>query len=247
MKLKNGLLMKKGFTLAEVLITLAVVGVLASLLIPSLKGLTPDKNKVMFKKAYSTLENVISTLVSDETYYPSSETGTNTDDSTTVSKGFNFTLKDSTPSYYTSNKFCYLLTNALNTLGTVTCPAYSAYSDAYFTTSDGIVWSIDYPASGTDSAPDTQFPLSYSSYSTRIVFDVDGASTGDNCSTDSAAASYTFNGTALTRCSYYSTCTKASDRYIVGVRYDGKLQVGSGASTDTCAIGILSNPTTNTK
>ena len=43
---------KKAFTLAEVMVTLAVFGVLAALLLPAIANVRPNKNKVMFKKAY---------------------------------------------------------------------------------------------------------------------------------------------------------------------------------------------------
>ena len=40
------LLMKKAFTLSEALITLAILGVLAAILIPVLDNVRPDKDKI---------------------------------------------------------------------------------------------------------------------------------------------------------------------------------------------------------
>ena len=51
---------KKGFTLAEVLITLGIIGVVAALSIPTLVNFFQDKaNEVAFKKMYSNLSNAI--------------------------------------------------------------------------------------------------------------------------------------------------------------------------------------------
>ncbi len=49
---------KKGFTLAEVLITLAIIGVVAALTIPAVvKNYQQTQLKAQFKKAYSTVQN----------------------------------------------------------------------------------------------------------------------------------------------------------------------------------------------
>ena len=63
--------MKKfGFTLAEIVIVIACVGVLATIMLGSLDGLQPDKEKVMFKKAYQITERAVGELVNDESVYP---------------------------------------------------------------------------------------------------------------------------------------------------------------------------------
>lgn len=240
----------KGFTLAEVMVVLGILGILAAFLVPAIMQTAPNNNMVMFKKGYSILEEAISTMSNDDTNYPSDQQGTTTDTpSATVPRVFNFTDAKANG---TTNKFCYFLTDKLNTVGSMTaaCPAVDADAsiNGYFTTTDGIIWTIKYV--GNDGAPNIQFPLSSSSYDLKIIMDVNGTSKGPNCSTDSAAASYTFGsdtGTALTQCSFSATCNDVADRFIIGVRYDGKLQIGSGATTDTCAINILSNPTRNIK
>lgn len=238
---------KKGFTLAEVLVTLGVVGVLAAILTPAVFKVTPSKSKVLFRKSYNILQQSISMIINDDKTYPADQvTG-----SPATQLGFNYVYDPSnstTPTYYTNNKFCTFLTDSLNVVGTATCPAYNASTNGDFTTSDGIAWTINFPAGGSDAAPATQFPISSTNYATKIIVDVNGAANGPNCSTDSAAASYNFgsgSGTALTRCSFYSTCTDTADRYIFGIRYDGKIQVGSGGTTDVCANNILLAPTEN--
>ena len=55
--------LKKGFTLAEILIVLMVIGVIATLTVPSMmKGVQEAQYKASFKKAYNTVTNLAATL-----------------------------------------------------------------------------------------------------------------------------------------------------------------------------------------
>ena len=51
--------MKKAFTLSEALITLAIIGVMASILIPTLNNAKPDKDKITYKKALYTVQSAV--------------------------------------------------------------------------------------------------------------------------------------------------------------------------------------------
>lgn len=235
---------RKGFTLAEVMVVLGILGILAAFLVPAIFQTAPDNNKVMFKKAYYTLEQAISKMINDDNSYPSEVSG--------IERGFNYT---GVKANNTNNKFCYYLADELNTVEAVTCPTNDAspVTNGYFTTTDGVAWTIFYPTNGNDTTGyDIQFPMSLvpatTLYATKIIVDVNGISKGTNCSTDSAAASYKFGageGTALTLCPVTTDCSSKPDRFIIGVRYDGKLQIGSGDSTDACANSILEEPTKN--
>ncbi|MBP7212304.1 type II secretion system protein [bacterium] len=58
---------KKAFTLAEVLITLGIIGVVAALTIPTLMQKTEERETVSkLKKVYSTLQNAYSRAINDE-------------------------------------------------------------------------------------------------------------------------------------------------------------------------------------
>ena len=59
----------KGFTLAEVMIVLTVIGILAGILIPVANNSRPDENVMKFKKAHATLANVIHELVTSDKYF----------------------------------------------------------------------------------------------------------------------------------------------------------------------------------
>ena len=62
--------MKKAFTLTELLIALAVIGVLIAILLPVIFNIMPDQNALMAKRAYHGVQTVTSSLINDEACYP---------------------------------------------------------------------------------------------------------------------------------------------------------------------------------
>lgn len=238
---------KKGFTLTEVMVAVTILGVLATVLYSLAHKVAPSNNKVLFKKAYYDLSEAVAQMINDESLYPSSEVNTGVG---STPRNFNYTQLSTTPTYYTSNKFCYLLSERLNTIS-VNCQAYNSTSVGNFTTSDGMYWQIYVPyddvagyTNRNTATTSTQFPVcnpttatvcTSSYYTTLVTVDVNGtgASHPPNCST-----------VALTNPTV-SACAAGivPDTYRIGVRFDGKLDV----STDSTAINILSNPTVNTK
>ncbi len=64
---------KKGFTLAETLVVLAIMGIIATLIIPSVMTIIPDKEKSYAKKAYLIIEKTIEEMINDDKAYPSDE------------------------------------------------------------------------------------------------------------------------------------------------------------------------------
>ncbi len=73
--------MKKAFTLAEVMITLTVIGIITSIIIPVAINSKPDENIMKFKKAHNTLYQVISELVNSDKYYYDGDLGMKADKS----------------------------------------------------------------------------------------------------------------------------------------------------------------------
>ena len=80
--LKNKL--HKGFTLAEVLITLGIIGVIAALTIPTLINKTTNKElETAFKKNYSMVQNAYK-----KAYYDNGNIPPNFDDKTDIDEFF---------------------------------------------------------------------------------------------------------------------------------------------------------------
>jgi prepilin-type N-terminal cleavage/methylation domain-containing protein len=105
--------MKKGFTLAEVLITLGIIGVVAALTIPGLVANYQEKVTVTkLKKAYTTLSNAYSLAAIEQgdplTWFSS------TDSETVMTKKFFDNLKP----HLQITKDCNGATGCLSTAGT---------------------------------------------------------------------------------------------------------------------------------
>lgn len=65
--------MKKGFSLAEVLVAFAIVGFIAGISIPIVNSVRPNEEMIRFKKAYYKLNQVVSDLINDDELYPSGD------------------------------------------------------------------------------------------------------------------------------------------------------------------------------
>jgi len=259
---------KKGFTLSEVLIAMVIMGVLAAILIPMVQRTAPNKSIVMYKKAYNSLLTAVVNMINDDNNYSASNVNTNLNN---MQIGFQYTALTATPTYYSTLKFCYLLMDQLNTVGSSFCPADTSTGQGFFTTSDGAFWTVYIPVddvtnyttyvstNAASSATSGQFPVSITAplYPTKVIIDVNGPTVGTNCSADTgfsgvgtiipspfAALGITPSPT-YAKCAVTTSCASNPDTFVVGVRFDGKIQVGSGASTDACANYILNNPTSN--
>jgi len=116
--------MKKGFTLSEVLVTIAILGIIAVLIVPQLVAKKPNKAKLLFKKGYNVTSNVVSALQSD--IYEADDTG-----AVLFSKGSSDTY------------FCEEFAKFVNHVGDVNCVAANASTTLAFVTSDGLKYSID--------------------------------------------------------------------------------------------------------
>ncbi|MFA6988538.1 MAG: type II secretion system protein [Candidatus Gastranaerophilaceae bacterium] len=117
--------MKKAFTLAEVLITLALIGVISSIIIPALMNSLPNNNKYLYRAAYRTVEQVLSDLINNGSLY-----------SDALNNGF----KNTTDATY----FCDNFTNEVNLINSTDCANVRTPSAnptvPNFTTSNGMRW-----------------------------------------------------------------------------------------------------------
>lgn len=57
------------FTIAEVMISLTIIGIISAVILPAAMHSKPDDNVMKFKKAHNTLFQVVSKLISSDKYY----------------------------------------------------------------------------------------------------------------------------------------------------------------------------------
>jgi len=72
---------KSGFTLAEIMIVLSIIGILTAILLPIANHSRPDENVMKFKKANVTLARAINELVNSDEYYLNGDLSTKKDGS----------------------------------------------------------------------------------------------------------------------------------------------------------------------
>lgn len=95
---------KRGFTLAEMLIVLAIVGIVVTIIMPVIRDLIPDEAEARGKKAYNTLSNVVESLVNDYDIYQDGILGKKANGETS-------------PETY----FCQQFSEKVNTSGSISC------------------------------------------------------------------------------------------------------------------------------
>ncbi len=133
----------KAFTLAELMVCLAIISIIATLLMPAINRLRPNKNKVMFKKAYYLAERIISELVNDEEAYPFVDSRVGFDNTSAVT--INGTVYGGAGDEEKKAKLCRLFALKMNTLSEEpNCVDGANYDNPSFTTTDGVKWIIPY-------------------------------------------------------------------------------------------------------
>lgn len=142
--------MKKGFTLSELMVAMAVLGVLCAVVLPMVMNNNPNQNKMMIKKAYYTVSEIVSDLINDEALYPT------IGEDETVYVGFDnqesVNLHGKT--YSGESKFAELFATKLNLDSEVedSCADFVSVGEnetgetskkcRSFTTQDGMIWDI---------------------------------------------------------------------------------------------------------
>lgn len=132
----------KGFTLTELMVALAVIGIIVAIVTPTIMRTRPNRNKMMIKKAYYTTENIVNSLINDTSLYDdmSMYCRTNAPDAEDASQycayGFDWdeAAEYEGDTYSGDNKFQKLFASKLN----VTKKIESDMSK--FETADGMIW-----------------------------------------------------------------------------------------------------------
>jgi len=92
---------KKGFTLAEVLIAVGIIGVMSAIMASAFNQAKPDKTKMMYLKAYDSLSEAISIMANDSTLFSTSiHVGSGEDDNVNIEIAPLFDTAQPTNSYY---------------------------------------------------------------------------------------------------------------------------------------------------
>ena len=129
---------KRGFTLAETLITLTIIGVVMALMLRAINRVNPDKDKIQFIKTYHALEMVIADVINDpqnydQAMYTDSELAEM--DANDIHVDFRYAPYASAKVVYVdssgaqqtksslsqSDAVCYFAADRINTIGGVSC------------------------------------------------------------------------------------------------------------------------------
>ena len=117
--------MKKGFTIAETVITMAVLGVIAAVVLPTMQKSQPNKDIVMYNKALLSIQSAIGPV---------------------VERTYEYAMQDNV-SNYKANLFlanlsgarvCTEIANNLNTKGEINCNTDGTFDSPAFVTTDGL-------------------------------------------------------------------------------------------------------------
>ncbi len=147
-------MLKKGFTLQELLISLAVIGVVSAIALPSLMRIQPDKSKTMYMKAYNTLTTLTDEILSDPGLYYTTYNisgNTNCEGLACTGSATSYTPCDGDWKCTGNAKFPAIFATKVNYTNRA-----NSNNIVTFTTTDGINWSF---------TPDT-------STSGKIMYDV---------------------------------------------------------------------------
>ena len=181
---------KSGFTLAELMIVLAILGIVAAVLTPIVFNAAPDENRLKFKKAYYTLQRTTDAVLNSDTY-PEGDMSK----ASNAAKTFCYAFSDMLNTMYdncegsgalsanSGNAFVYNPSNASSSLDTLDSYCTSAnVSDPMaaggssnlpkFITQDGIFWwGFDYGFDPDDATYTSGIRTDYA----VVCVDVDGA------------------------------------------------------------------------
>ena len=156
---------KQGFTLAEVLITLGIIGIITALIMPAINHLKPDENKVIYLKVYDTLADTIKDLATNSRIYPACENENNINCSENPLFNTEKPLIEpfNTDAYQGATKLCNLLAFALGD-NNPNCKAenYTYSNDTFknnisFVTSNGMQWIVSQRRSITTNGSSATF------------------------------------------------------------------------------------------
>ncbi len=170
-------MLKKAFTLQELLITMGIIGVISALTLPAIMNAQPDKNKSLYMRAYNSLTTLTADIIDNSELY---WTEYNADGSISRNGLSNVQTLNFAPYNQIANsagvtnictgpaKYPIILYSMLNTANAPTISANNPFVVSFYTT-DGMFWRFE-----SDPTKINSNELEYT-----LTLDVDGAE-GDN-------------------------------------------------------------------
>ena len=223
----------KAFTLTELLIALAVVGILIAILLPVISNLIPDQNALMAKRAYYAVQTITGDLINDEACYPNKTQALEGEARIGFDDGYGYAdctmwggryNEDYIDKEDANSKFLTLFVNKLDLKNNQTDNSVILDGDTTytFTTKDKMEWTAqNMDLENTNTNP-----------SIELMIDVNGAD-APNCKSAT--------DTDGTNCS----TKKDFDRFTVKISADGKLDILEDWAAD--AVGVDADITGSNK
>ncbi len=163
----------KAFTLIEVLLALAIVGVIATVTANQLKKMQADKIAISFQNCYNSMGAAIRHMYEDEVNYPKISTGTYDSDGNMRLAGFsnfyNYGSINTDNISFDRLKFARMFSNEIGAQRVLTSDN-SKYG-MIFSAKNGSDWLVQIPRPA----------MSTSSSYIVIIFDANGKQEGPNC------------------------------------------------------------------
>ena len=135
-------MMKNGMTLQELLISIALIGILSAIVAPKVVNQLPSKNKINLLKVNNTITNLVSNLLDDPSIYEDGKLDT--------AKPLDDKLKDAMQEITIvdkAHKLAYLFSDKMNKKSDLSSNQEAGtYS---FDTTDGITWIFSLASAGS--------------------------------------------------------------------------------------------------
>lgn len=176
---------KKGYTLAEILITVGIIGILSAIMIPLANKYRPDADKATYLKTYDSLTSVVNNMINNSEIFPYvyiDPNGNETDvhkmplfNTNKVPYDYDENGRFDNDEYIGGNedKFCYILAESLKSIEFFSCKSTDYIngswkdSSAGFRTDNNVQFLVK-----TELTPH---------YKTTLWIDVNGEKNGYNC------------------------------------------------------------------